>query len=640
MSPSAPTAELERPRLSDASHDVEPDVAAAQAELASAELDLTDATTALLPLVDEPLGTGPYDNDSYDNGSRGADSGSRASGAGHGADGDALLGAPTTANSPLTEDLARAGLRIGAPAAEVDPTTVAIPQATSALPVVLDEPVAATRTIESLMMTSRRAKLALLTLALAAFAFGVNEASVVAMSAPIAAGLGVPVTSVGILATAFALTVVIAAIPLAMATRRWSRRAAVTGAIGTWTVGVVVAASATSLPMLVTGRVVSAAAHALFWAIVAPTAASLFAPHLRARTVTAIMLGASAAGVLGTPLMTWVGASLSWQAPYWALAGFGVVLAVGAVMTLPAVKALGPISGTVGDLPSGKAFARVLAVAFLASVGMSVTWTYIVPFYTDVAGLPSAMLPALFALGGTLAVAATLSVGRFLVRHAVQTVGVGAGLIAVSWVLLALRQDWSAVAAQAVISTGWAIITAGLLTWAMRHTPWRTEMGAGAYTVTMNAGAAIGPLLGAAIVASFGTAWLPVVSLGLTLAAVATIGTVDRRTVELLQVPRRVRLRYKARQQRAAHLASRRKAQAKAQRATRAATRPARPVRSISPTVLRQRRGEWSRRVDAAARQARGSARRHEAQARRARQEAERAQAAQAGQGTPTTAAE
>ena len=359
-----------------------------------------------------------------------------------------------------------------------------------------------------------------------------------------------------------------------------------TGAVAAWTAGVAVAASASSLEQLVAGRVVSAAAHALFWAIVAPTAASLFAPHLRARTVTAIMLGASAAGVLGTPLVTWAGTAVGWQAPYWALAGAGAVLVIAAALTMPAARGTSSGAVTVGDLPSGSAFARVLVVTFLAAVGMSATWTYIVPFFTDVAGLPSGMLPALFALGGTLAVATTLAVGRFLARRPVQTVAVGASMLAVAWALLSLGQGWSAVAAQATQAAGWAVLVSALLNWAMRHTPWRTEMGAGAYTMTMNAGAAVGPLLGGAVVASFGTRWLPLVSLVLTLLAAGVTAGVDRRTVRLLAVPRRVRMRRAQRPARAAG-------------ATRSATLiPARAVKALDPRELKARRAEWRRRIE------------------------------------------
>ncbi|GIG53295.1 MFS transporter [Demequina activiva] len=466
---------------------------------------------------------------------------------------------------------------------ESDPTTLSIPLVTGAQAVVLEEPVAATRTIESLMISSRRAKLALLTLAVSAFAFGANEASVVAMSSDIATGLGVPVASVGLLATAFALTVVIAAIPLTLVTRRWSRRASVTGAIALWSAGVLVAANADTLAMLTTGRVVSAGAHALFWAIVAPTAASLFAPHLRARTVTAIMLGASAAGVLGTPLVSFAGTSLGWQVPYWALGGLGVLLVGASAATMPAARGTAAARSTVGDLPSGRAFARVLVVTFLATVGMSATWTYIVPFYTGVAGLPSQMLPALFALGGTLAVATTLAVGRFLTRYAVRTVLVGTAMLAAAWGLLALGQGWSAIAAQAIQAAGWAVLVSALLNWAMRHTPWRTEMGAGAYTVTMNGGAALGPLLGAAVVATAGTGALPLLSLALTLIAAGVAAGVDRRTLTLLELPRKVRTRIAARPARPLR-----------ESGLEPARRPAKP---IDAAVLRRHRAEWRRRT-------------------------------------------
>ncbi|WP_062208193.1 MFS transporter [Demequina oxidasica] len=453
-----------------------------------------------------------------------------------------------------------------------EPTTMSIPMAGGMETLVVDESVTAERSFESLTITPRRAKLALAALAVGAFAMGANEAAVVALSPQIATGLGIPVATIGLLATAFALTIVAATLPLTMLTQRLSRRLTLTSTLGLWTAGVVVAATASSVAHLATGRVLSAAAHALFWAIVAPTAARLFAPHLRGRSVTRILVGAAAAGVVGTPLVTVAGKSIGWQAPFWALAVFGVVLTVAMALTMPGKHHItadaaeqfaapptdepsptAPIAR--GDLPSKSAFARVLAVAFLASMAMSGTWTYIVPFYTGEARVTSGSVPLMFALGGVLAVGATLAVSPYLARRAVRTVAVGILALMLGWSLLALAQQWSAIAAQVVLSTGWAILLAALLNWAMRHTPWRTEIGAGAYTMTMNAGAAAGPMLGAAIVALWGIAWLPVVSFGLTFAAaVVTLGA-DKSMRRRLHVERRIRM---ARQERDALRARRR----------------------------------------------------------------------------------
>jgi DHA1 family inner membrane transport protein len=430
-----------------------------------------------------------------------------------------------------------------------EPTTMSIPIAGGMESVVVDESITAERSLESLTITPRRAKLALAALAIAAFAMGANEAAVVALSPQIASGLGVPVATIGILATAFALTIVVATLPLTMLTARFGRRVTLTSTLGIWSVGVVLAATAGSVAHLASGRIVSAAAHALFWAIVAPTAASLFAPHLRGRTVTRIMVGAAAAGVVGTPIVTVVGKNVDWHAPFWGLAVIGVALTVAMALLLPSKPrvegddspaATAPV--TRGDLPSKSGFFRVLAVAFLASTGMSGTWTYIVPFYTDQAQITSNSVPVMFALGGVLGVAATLGAAPFLARRAVRTVAVGILTLMAGWSLLGLAQTWSAIAGQVVISTGWAILVAALLNWAMRHTPWSTEVGAGTYTMTMNAGASVGPLLGAAIVARFGMGWLPIVSLVLTFAAAVVTAGADKQMRRRLHVPRRIRM--------------------------------------------------------------------------------------------------
>ncbi|WP_430867157.1 MFS transporter [Demequina aurantiaca] len=453
------------------------------------------------------------------------------------------------------------------------PTTMSIPLVGTTETLILDDAANTERSLESLTITPLRAKLALTALAIGAFAMGANEAAVVALSPQIATGLGVPVATIGLLVTAFALTIVAVTLPLTFATKRLSRRVTMSATLGVWTTGVVVAATAGSVAQLAGGRVISGAAHALFWAIVAPTATRLFAPHLRGRTVTRIMVGAAASGVIGTPLVTIAGKNIGWQAPFWALAVIGLLLAIAMSLTLPgSTRVASSADGddddestptatiTRGDLPSKSAFIRVLVVAFLASTAVSGTWTYIVPFYTGEARVTSESVPLMFALGGVLAVGATLAVSPFLARRAVRTVAVGILVLMLGWVLLAIAQQWSAIAAQVAISAGWAILLASMLNWAMRHTPWRIETGAGTYTMTMNAGAAAGPMMGAGIVALWGIAWLPVVSLGLTFcAAVVTLGA-DKTMRRRLHVPRRIRM---AKQEREA---------------------------------LRARRGEWSKR--------------------------------------------
>ncbi|WNM26354.1 MFS transporter [Demequina capsici] len=435
---------------------------------------------------------------------------------------------------------------------EAEPTTVTIPLAGGAEAVVVDEPEPQVRPLSTLTLSPRRARLALGVLAAGAFATGANEASIVALSTSISTGLGIPVAQVGMLATAFALTVVASAVPLTLLTARLSARTTLTATLGVWTLGVGIAASAGSFAQLAAGRVVSGAAHALFWGLVAPTAASLFAPHLRAMTVTRIMVGGAAAGVVGTPLVTVAGTRLGWQAPYWGFTAVGLLLVAALALALPGraphepAEPSGPdpapTSHTRGDVPSHRDFLRVLSVAFLAQVSMSATWTYIASFYTEVAHVPTSAVPILFALGGIVGVGATLAVGPLLARRAVHSVGLGIVGVALAWILLATGTPWGAATGQVAQAAGWAVLVAALLNWAMRHTPWRTDLGASTFMMTSNSGAAIGPLLGGLALASFGLRMLPLVSLLLTAVAAVVVGTVDPKVVRRLAVSRRVRM--------------------------------------------------------------------------------------------------
>ncbi|WP_062202904.1 MFS transporter [Demequina salsinemoris] len=460
----------------------------------------------------------------------------------------------------LDELLARAPEQRGArpESIEPEPTTAAIPVVGGAEAVVIDEPERAVRSLAALTLSPRRAHAALLVLAAGAFATGANEASIIALSPSIATGLGVPVAQVGLLATAFALTVVVAAVPLTLLTARLSPRTTLTATLALWTTGVTIAATAGSFAQLAGGRIVSAAAHALFWALVAPTAANLFAPHLRAMTVTRIMVGGAAAGVVGTPLVTIAGEHLGWQAPYWGFAALGVVLVVALALTLPRPvrdDSVDPDDDlppapehTRGDVPSMRNFARVLAVTFTAQVAMSATWTYIASYVTDVAGMPKATLPVLFALGGVLGVASTLAIGPHLARRAVHSVGLGVVGIGIAWVLLATGTAWGAVGGQIFQAAGWAALVAALLNWAMRHTPWRTDLGASTFMMTSNSGAAVGPIIGGAVLGAFGLAALPLVSLALTGVAAVLVATVDPRLRHRLGVSRSVRTALERRQ--------------------------------------------------------------------------------------------
>ena len=87
----------------------------------------------------------------------------------------------------------------------------------------------------------------------------------------------------------------------------------------------VVAALATSYWLLLTARLLTALAQALFCAVMGPVAVGLFAPGVRGRVLGALSVAGSLALVLGVPAGTWLGHRSGRPVPIAAPAALGLV---------------------------------------------------------------------------------------------------------------------------------------------------------------------------------------------------------------------------------------------------------------------------------------------------------------------------
>ena len=370
----------------------------------------------------------------------------------------------------------------------------------------------------------KRAVAALVMLALCAFVIVTNEIAPQGLIRLMAADLGTSESAMGLATTVFAVTIMIATLPLALLTTKLPRRPVVVVVMLWWSAGTLVVATADTFTQLLVGRVLSGMGQALFWAVAAPAVASMFAPHLRGRSVTRLMLGASAAGVIGLPMSTWLGQNTDWQVPFAIVALGGLVLAVGLAFIMPTLRP-SERPTTRGDVPSLRHFIRVLVVVFLATASMAVTWTYITPFFVEVAGFDEETVPLLLALGGAVGVVAMWLAGRYLDRWPVKSVVVGLAGMLIAWALLALLGSFKVAIIGAVVmqGTSWSLLVAAMLNWALRHTPWSSDIGAGAQASSFNAGMAGGSILGAGMLAWWGAQSLPFASAGLVVIAGALV---------------------------------------------------------------------------------------------------------------------
>jgi predicted MFS family arabinose efflux permease len=290
--------------------------------------------------------------------------------------------------------------------------------------------------------------------------------------------------------------------------------------------GIAILASAQTFGWLLAGRGISAVAHGAFWAIVTPTAAGLFGSAERGRSVARLLLGTSLAGIVGLPLFTVLAQHVGWRAPYWVLCVSVAVAAVAIVLVMPSFRAEHGTAAR-GLIPSWHIFARILVVAGLTVASVTLTWTFLTPFATEVADMPHSTVPTLLLLGGATGFVAMFLVGRYLDRYPVRSVAIGLAILGVVWVVMALfgSVPWVLVVCVATQGFGWSVLVAAMVNWAIRHAPGSTDIANGTYATVFGAGNATGSLLGAAILAAVGAAWLPVASLVFVLGAAVLVWT-------------------------------------------------------------------------------------------------------------------
>ncbi len=359
----------------------------------------------------------------------------------------------------------------------------------------------------------RRAMASLIALAAAAFMVVTNEIAPQGLIRLMAADLGRTESELGLVTTVFALTVMVATLPLALLTTRLPRRPVIVGTLVFWSAGALVVATSDTFAQLLAGRVMTAMGHALFWAVVTPAAAGLFAPQVRGRSVTRLMLGGAAAGVFGLPASTWLGQQTDWRLPFMIVGIGSLILAVAIALIMPRVRN-SERSSTRGDVPSLRRFIRVLVVVVFTTTSMAITWTYITPFFVEVSGFAEESVPLLLMLGGAVGVVAMWLTGRFLDRWPVRSMVVGEAAMLVMWLGLASLGQYKVAAIGMIVIQGiaWSLLVAAMLNWSLRHTPWRSDIGVGAQASVFNAGFAAGSVIGGSMLAAWGAQWLPLAS--------------------------------------------------------------------------------------------------------------------------------
>jgi predicted MFS family arabinose efflux permease len=371
----------------------------------------------------------------------------------------------------------------------------------------------------------------LLTLAALIFTSVTSEFLPTGLLPEIAAELDVTEAQVGMLITVFAGTVVLTAAPLAIITRRFSRKSLVIVVLLVFVVSNLLAAIAPTYELLIGARALGGLAHGLFWAVVGAYSAHLVPKHQIGRAVAITGGGGTAAFVLGVPLGTALGHALGWRLAFVVLAVIILLLTALTVKLLPAVTH-GEVLKT-GEIPTPMSKDRTIpgvilvgAIVIVVAFGHNLFYTYIAPFLIGPVGFDSAAIaPILFVYGGAGAVGLVLA-GTLGDRFPRASLAGAVALVAVSVLVLGAFNHLPVVV---IITIGvWGMSFGALpsmLQARMMHTASVRvrDVAAAYFTTSFNVAIGTGALVGGLLLDSFGVGILPWVDLWITLAGLALV---------------------------------------------------------------------------------------------------------------------
>lgn len=369
--------------------------------------------------------------------------------------------------------------------------------------------------------------LALLALAMAGFICILTETIPAGLLPQISQGLNISPSLAGQWVTAYAAGSLLAAIPLTLLTRSWSRRVVLLSTVCGFLLFNTLTAVSSDVVIILIARFFAGASAGLAWSLIAGYARRMVVPSLQGRALALAMVGTPIALSLGVPAGTWMGSLLGWRLTFAAMSGLSLILIGWILLAVPNY----PGQSATQKMPLGAVLrlpgvGAVLGVVLTWMLAHNILYTYIAPFIAS-AGLAH-RVDVVLLIFGIAALGGIFITGKIIDTHLRKAVLLSLSIFAAVSVIFGLSTPTP------------AVIYAGIAVWGLTFggaaTLLQTALAdaAGEYAdvalsmnvVTWNSAIALGGLTGGMLLEHVGSQSFPwaillllLVALGIALRA-------------------------------------------------------------------------------------------------------------------------
>lgn len=247
------------------------------------------------------------------------------------------------------------------------------------------------------------------------FAIGMTEYVVTGLLTQFANDFQVPVSTTGLLLSAYAIGVAIFGPLLRVLTIRFSPRPLLIAMMVLFIFSNILAAMAPTFNIMILSRLCSAIMHAPFFGLCMSMAMNISSYDKRPAAIAAVNGGLTIAVMLGVPFGSFIGGMFDWRYVFWFIAGVGIISLIGLIIVTPNIKPTDiPKLKNELQIFKNKSVMLIIAIIVFGFSGVFTAYTFLEPMLRDYAGFDVTGITVSLLFFGIGAVLGNFASGRIL----------------------------------------------------------------------------------------------------------------------------------------------------------------------------------------------------------------------------------